>query len=135
MRADDISHGVAEKHVDGTKANSELADNPVRGSLDIVVSVPDSIKIRMVDASTLADYETWIFLASVLSNAVVGFLVATVQAYDTKTANAGQLKWTTIVCLILFLSTLGKALLMRHALTKQGKNIKLKATEAESIKK
>ena len=104
--------------------------NPLGTALNVVVSVPESIQIRMVNASALSDYETWIFLAAVLSNAVVGFTVTTLQAYASNASNSTQLLWTTIVSAILFTVTFIKALHKRYSVTKAGKNINLKTTEA-----
>lgn len=106
------------------------APNPLGGSLNIVVSVPHSIEIRMVDASTLADYEVWFFLSSILSGAVIGFWVAACQALDAKAANSSQLVWTAIVFGILFVATTITTFAKRHELKKKGKNIQLRAVDA-----
>jgi hypothetical protein len=42
--------------------------------------VPETVEIRLVDATALADYEVWTFLSSILSSAVIGFGVAFFQA-------------------------------------------------------
>ena len=104
--------------------------NPLSKSLNVVVSVPEAIEIRMVNASSLSDYEMWVFLASVLSNAVVGFVVATIQAYDANATNARQLLMTGVVFAILFVATGIKAVTQRCTVTKTGRTIKLKASEA-----
>lgn len=54
--------------------------NPFAHSANITVSVPETVDIRLVDASALADYEVWSLLTSILSSAVVGFAVAYLQA-------------------------------------------------------
>jgi len=97
-----------------------------------LVSVPEVIHIRMVDASALSDYEMWLFLASVLSTAGVGFLVATVQAFDSQPPKAGatQLICTTVVWTVLFIAAITKAYFIRRALRKGGKSIALKTTAA-----
>ncbi len=118
------------KHAEPQPTTGPASGNPVGKSLNLVVSVPEEITIRMVDASALSDYEMWVFLASILSNAVVGFIVATVQAFDSSAANRTQLLWTAIAFGVLFLATAGRALGKRCGLTRGGKNIRLKASEA-----
>ena len=117
-------------HAEPVAPQGRPSGNPLGTSLNVVVSVPEAIEIRMVNASSLSDYEMWVFLASVLSNAVVGFVVATIQAYDSNATNACQLLMTAIVFGILFVATGIKAGTQRCTVTKTGKTIKLKATEA-----
>ena len=128
----DSQREISPVHAESQPTHGKLSGNPLGKSLNVVVSVPEAIEIRMVNASTLSDYEMWIFLASILSNAVVGFVVATFQAYDAKAANAKQLLMTGIVFGILFLATLGMALAKRCTVTRTGKLISLKATEASA---
>jgi hypothetical protein len=59
---------------------SAPSPNPFAGSTNVTISVPESVDIRLVDASTLADLAIWSLLTSIFSSAVVGFLVAFVQA-------------------------------------------------------
>jgi hypothetical protein len=131
MNASPQMPGEAE-HATPSQVPTRPTGNPLGTSLNVVVSVPDTIDIRMVNASTLSDYEMWIFIASVLWSAVIGFGVATVQAFDSSPpkANAGQLLWTTLTCAVIFVVTTVKALWLRHFLTKSGKVIALKAREA-----
>ena len=65
----------------GESASSEpLSPNPLAQFSNITVSMPESVEVRFVDASTLFDYEIWSLLTSILSSAVVGFLVGYFQA-------------------------------------------------------
>jgi hypothetical protein len=50
--------------------------------LNIDLTVPRTVHIHLVNASFLADYEAWLFLAALLANAVVGFLVAGITIRD-----------------------------------------------------
>ena len=109
------------------------APNPLGGSLNIVVSVPHTIEIRMVDASTLSDYEMWFFISSILSGAVVGFTVGSIQALDAKAANTTQLIWTTIVFAVLFVVTTVTTFVKRYLLKKKGRTIELRATDASPV--
>jgi hypothetical protein len=125
-------HGPAEPTHDDVDSfqGSPPTDNPVGDSLNIVVSVPDQINIKMVDASTLADYEVWVFMASILSNAVVGFLVAYSQAIDAKSSSTTYVGWTAIVFIALLTLAIGTALWKRSQLRKKSRDIKLKTSSA-----
>ncbi len=82
----------------------------------------------MVDASTLADYEVWAFLASLLSNGVVGFLVAYLQAVDSKSATASYIGWTLVLFIVLFITALATALVIRRKLRRKSKEVRLKTS-------
>jgi type III secretory pathway component EscS len=121
------------KHAEATTASfKQSVGNPVTSSLNVVVSVPDSIEIRMVDASVLSDYEVWFSISSVLASTIIGFLVAYFQAVEVKAQNASQLGYTVIVFAILFIISVFTTYCKRRLLRKKGKSIKLKATN-ESI--
>ncbi|WP_422450691.1 hypothetical protein [Endozoicomonas sp. ALB091] len=66
------------KHDDLTDRQSSLpnSSNPLASASNITVTVPESVGVKLVDASTLGDYEIWSLLTSILSSAVVGFFVA-----------------------------------------------------------
>ena len=112
------------------QASGTATGNPLGESFNITVSVPESIEIKMVNASTLSDYEIWFFIASVLASAVIGFLVGTFQAFDAKAANAPQLLWTTIVWIVLFVIAIVTTFVKRYKLKKTGKSIKLRTTQS-----
>jgi hypothetical protein len=59
------------------KANMNA--NPVGDGLEIEVSIPKKIEIKMVNASNLNDYELWGVITSVFCNFLVGFLIATIS--------------------------------------------------------
>jgi len=103
---------------------SALGENPLAKALNVTVSVPETIEIRMVDASVLADYEVWFFISSILASAVVGFFVAYLQS-----DKSGSLFATTGVFAILFIISCIMTFLKRHKLRKKSKDIKLRATE------
>lgn len=101
--------------------------NPVAASLNILVSIPETIEIKMVDASTLSDYEVWFFISSVLTSAVVGFLVATLQALSAKQP-AASLGWTTIVFFTLVVISVSMTFYKRNKLRKKARQIRLKVS-------
>ncbi len=121
------------KHAEASLPAEKPSSNPIASSLNVVVSVPDSIEVRMVDATSLADYEVWFFISSVLANAVTGFLVAYIQACNSNLATAGAIMWMTIVFAILFVVSVIMTFIKRYDLKKKGKSIKLKTTEATDI--
>ncbi|WP_144401578.1 hypothetical protein [Isoalcanivorax pacificus] len=120
------------RHVEAEEfSNAPASENPLGGSFNITVSVPDKIKIKMVDASILEDYEIWLFIASLFSSAVVGFLVAYFQAIDSKSASITYIGWTTTVFGVLFALSVIVAIRKRSALRKKGRDIELKTSSAK----
>lgn len=113
-------------------AQSPPSDNPSGDPFNVIVSVPEAIQIKMVDASALADYEVWIFIASIISNAVVGFLVAYSQAIDAKSASSTYVGWTVVIFVVLFVIATFNAFRKRSSMQKKGRDIKLKTTSATS---
>ena len=74
----------------------DLVQNPIGDELRVEVTIPKKIEIKMVDASSLNDYEVWIFIASIVCNFLVGFVVATV------TSSAPNIRGVFIAVDILF---------------------------------
>ena len=103
---------------------SEPSENPLAKALNVTVSIPETVEIRMVDASVLADYEVWFFISSILASAVVGFFVAYLQSNG-----GGSLLATTLVFAALFAISCIMTFTKRHKLRKKSKDIKLRATE------
>lgn len=64
------------------KASNE--SNPIGEELMVEVSIPEKIEIKMVDASSLNDFELWSLLASIFCNFFVGFLVAAISNTEEK---------------------------------------------------
>ena len=80
----------------GEHPPSRSPKNPFAHSANITLSVPESVEVRLVDASTLSDYEVWFFFASLLGSAVIGFFVACLQAPPTERS-------VFIIMIIIFL--------------------------------
>jgi small basic protein len=53
--------------------------NPLAEHSTVVLTVPETIHVKLVDAGQLADYDSWSILASFLSTVSVAFLVAAIQ--------------------------------------------------------
>lgn len=114
---------------------SPSSENPAGDTFNVTVSIPDSINIKMVDASALSDYEVWVFISSLLSSAFVGFLVAYLQAVDANSASKTYAGWVVVVFGVLFLVALATGLSKRLTLNKKGKNIQLRTTSASISKR
>jgi len=57
------------------KQTQEAGPNPLAG-IDITVSVPETVDIKLVDARTLTDYEIWITIFTILASITTGFWVS-----------------------------------------------------------
>lgn len=110
---------------------SPAVPNPVHDAFNISVLVPDEITIRMVDASTLSDYEVWVFISSLLSSAFVGFLVAYIQASSTGDPTRGPIFWMTILIALLTVAGLIMVYNKRTQLKRKGRTMKLKTSLAD----
>ncbi|GLS97883.1 hypothetical protein [Piscinibacter gummiphilus] len=95
--------------------------NPFAQSASITLSVPDSVEVKLVDASALGDYEVWIFLTSILSSAVTGFLVAIVQAAESDRSRYVAI---TFVFGLLALVCGCMAFNKRHKLTSKARRVR-----------
>ena len=56
--------------------------NPGSDSPAVRVKMPESVEVRLVDASTLLEYEIWTGLGTACLSATIGFLVAWSEAGD-----------------------------------------------------
>lgn len=120
-----------KRHVEAEEySNTPASENPLGESFNITVSVPDKIRIKMVDASILEDYEIWLFIASLLSSAVVGFLVAYFQAIDSKSPSVTYIGFTVLVFGVLFVLSVFVSFRKRSSLQKKGRDIELKTSSA-----
>lgn len=108
----------------------QAEQNPIGDAFNIMVSIPDKLEIKMVNASILSDYEVWVFLSSLLSNGAIGFWVS----YATNTNNnaSGILFWNSVLFTVLFFVALFVALRKRYQLNKKSKDIKLKTSSVEN---
>ena len=88
--------------------------------LTVNVTIPETLEIPLVDASVLADYEAWHLMASVLANAMVGFLVAGLES------DGISLLATALVFSILFAVALVMAVVKRRKLRRKTKAVRLR---------
>jgi hypothetical protein len=120
-------HKIEQIEVE-TSEDQEPSENPLAGALNVAISVPETIEIKMVDASVLSDYEVWFFVSSILSSAVIGFLVAYLQGKEI------AFLAMTGVLFVIFLVFLKMTFEKRNTLRKKSKIITLRATQVVGIK-
>ena len=88
--------------------------------------MPESVEVRFVDASTLFDYEIWSLLTSILSSAVVGFLVGYFQADE---GNKQLYGWIAGVFFLLMMFAGTMVFSKRRALTKRTRKLRFSVGE------
>jgi hypothetical protein len=114
----------------GAMINAPAPPTPQYGApFDVSISFPESVVIKMVDASALMDYEFSMFFSSVFCTGAIGFLVAWLQSEE----NGGAYG---VMSLILGLSSIGFfvwGLLKRKKMTAESKSFKLKTSGVEEI--
>ncbi len=110
----------------GEPPPSRNPENPFAHSANITISVPESVEVRLVDASTLSDYEVWFFFASLLGSAVIGFFVACLQAPPTE---RGVFIVINLVFLLLFVFALGMTLSKRHKIKARTRQVRYRIGE------
>jgi hypothetical protein len=100
--------------------------NPFAQSANITLSIPESVDVKLVDASALADYEVWVLLTSILSSAVTGFLVALIQASGEE---RGRYIATTAIFVIMMLVSIWMAHYKRKKLSSKARKIRFRVGE------
>ena len=113
--------------------HSAATQEPASSDFNILVSIPESIEVKMVDATVLSDYEIWFFAAGAILSFLTGFLVAYIQEADPKVAKA--LGITVILFGAIFVGCLVMTLIKRYTLRKKGKVVKLKTSKVAEEKK
>jgi len=109
------------------EVNRNAVSNPLASNLNITLSVPDTIEIKMVDASALSDYEIWFFIASLLFGVVTGFAVPFIQSIEIKTD--WLLGVNALIFLSLFIIALAMAIKKRNQLKKKSRTVDLKVSQ------
>jgi hypothetical protein len=114
------------KHVDRKTLSDDTpaSENPIAKGLSVTVSIPETIEIKIVNASTLDDYEMWILLSTIIFSVAIGFVVAYAQdSSKTHLAIIGLIAFLLFVLCLLF------ALHKRAALRRKSKSVRMKVTE------
>lgn len=103
-------------------STAKPSPNPFAHAASISVSVPETVEVKLVDASALADYEVWVLLTSILSSALIGFAVAAVQAAGKP--EQASLIAVSVVWLLLMIVCGVTALVKRRRLAAKAKRLK-----------
>ncbi|HWY13131.1 MAG TPA: hypothetical protein VN026_17475 [Bacteroidia bacterium] len=124
-----MENSKADNEEINIKQKAGVESNPLGDAFGISVSIPEKVEIKMVNASILSDYEIWIFISSILSNAVIGFWVA----YSTNTnINTDKILFcNSCIFTGLFIITLIVAISKRYKLSKKSRTINLRTTKVE----
>ena len=117
-KSKDVESTVDHDEVDAD--SSEPSAAPLAGAFNIMVSVPETIEIEMVDSSALSQYEFWALISFTLFSAVIAFLVAIVQS-----GLSFSLTVCGIVFFVLFVITSIAAYLKRRQMKQKGKKIQI----------
>ena len=96
--------------------------NPIGNELNVEVSIPKKFEIKMVDASSLNDYEVWVFIASLICNFLVGFLVATFSV--EKQLQKAYIAFD-ILCALLLIGAIVMAIMKRKKMSIEKKTLNL----------
>ena len=125
-------HAAPASSDSGEDLDTSSAPQSSANPFNVTVSIPEVLEIRMVDASVLADYEVWFFISSLLSSAVVGFLVAFFQSYpepgETGRPSASLLA-TTLMFAVLLVISVAMTLMKRRQMRKRSKPLRLGSAE------
>ncbi len=103
-----------------------FSGNPSAHGMNVTVSIPETIDIRLVNASALNDFEVWTYIASVVSNFMVGFWVWHGQSTDVEELKV--LSFVSWFCTFLFIASLGMVIFKRVQLSRKTKKITLQNT-------
>jgi hypothetical protein len=91
---------------------------------NITLILPETIDVRLVNASALNEYEIWFGITGMLSSAAVGFFVAFVQTPSERSNSTAAFFWAAIMFAALFVITGVAALYKRWQLTRKTKNVR-----------
>jgi len=122
---DESSEDKEKTSIQVTKPGEQI--NPLGDELNIMVSLPETLEIKMVNASTLEEYETWFFISSVLSSFMCGFWVA--YAQNTVKDINNILFWNSVAFTVIFIISVITAFSKRRKLNEKAKSVKLKASK------
>lgn len=101
----------------------DIEQNPIGKEVHVEVSMPEKFDIKMVDASALGDYELWVFIASLICNFLVGFIVASITNSNEQTK--GLYIGIDIMLIILFILSVIMVICKRKRMSIEKKTIKL----------
>lgn len=104
-------------------STTNIVSNPLAQQFNVVVSIPQAVNVKLVDASLLNDFEIWMYLSTVLLNISTGFWVSFIQ--NSNKLIDRMLCWTSICFTIIFTFTIIVAITKRIKMNKKSKNVEL----------
>jgi hypothetical protein len=120
-----------EKHVEETGGGPPTVQNAFGAPpFAMSISFPETVSIKMVDASALNDYEIMLAVAFSFSSAFVGFLIGAIQAKGTDR----ELIIITVMMLIAAIVFFIWALAKRKKITARSKEFVIKTSGIEQVK-
>lgn len=126
---------ASEQPTEKITANPDApgVSNPIGGSIQVVVTVPERVTIKMVDASSLGEYEYHGAITAAVLSITTGFLVPAIQEIRA----GSSLGMPFLVITIFFLAILVASAIMtwqkRAQVRKGGKEIELQTSGAKLI--
>ena len=117
--------------MENTNPISNSVSNPLANQFNVVVSVPQAVNVKLVDASLLSEFEILMYLSSVLLNISTGFWVSYTQ--NTVDTVDKILLWTALCFTGLFLLTITVAINKRIKMNKKSKDIELNTSISNQI--
>lgn len=128
-------------NMDNSSGNSST--NPAGNGFRVELSMPKKFEIKMVNASSMNDYELWGIITSVLCNFVVGFIVAAVtytkEYVDNKVLPSSEqvqnLLWAvSAIFFVLTLLPILMTLQKRRTIKKDTKKVQYEAKMIQESK-
>ena len=119
-----------DQESDHLPTDESPAENLYPTPFGLNISFPEVIKIRMVDASALADYEVLIIFTGLFCNISCGFGV-------TLATSENPSKLLVVITILFSLLTIGFlvwALMKRRSMTRRAKEFKVKTSSVEEVK-
>lgn len=103
----------------GRRMTGKSLQKHSRGQLGrVVVRVPESLEVRLVEAGGLGAYELWMAVTNVMTSLATGFFVAWLQADGSAppAPEAGVLRVVFLLFLLLSAASAGITLVVRRRL-------------------
>lgn len=131
------AEGTPDAPVPPELGQSRPTQNPLAGGFDFSLHMPE-LEVRMINAATLGDYETWLYAASLVFSAMVGFAVAYLQSFHEvkgKDVGDGLFLAVAIVFLALFVLFFTRAMIINRRLRASSKTYRMRAVEGPDDQK
>lgn len=133
MPEENVSEIVKHDDLVESPSRSAPSTNPFASGSSIALSVPETVEVKLVDASVLADYEVWSLMTSIVCSAVVGFFVAFLQEKTPEISKIFAI--ISVVFVVLALISGCMAFYKRRALTKNSKRVQFSVGEQIDLSK